>query len=162
MALTAYTTQAKVATQLSTTGVTLRTDHDATAITQAILDASAIVNRHCLGQYTAAALAASDEVEQLARDIAIYRLCVYRNNPAPKPIQDAYDEAMAELAALRRGSSTLYDAALRRGAFPALSNQRVRQSPFPRVVTVEGTSTDLPQTGYVPHNDTSDGFDYSI
>lgn len=162
MSLTAYTTAAKMQIQLSATGVSLRSDHDAGAVTQAILDASAIVNRYAQVRYTAAALAASDEIEQLARDIALYRLCIYRNNPAPKPVQDAYDEALKELDMIRRGVINLADAPLRAGNFPVLSNQKVRQDPFSRVVTVEGKSTSMPQTGYVAQNDRTDGFDYSI
>lgn len=165
MSVTPYTTAPAIQTRISSAGVSLRVDHDATATAQCISDASTEINGYCQLLYSVEALAASAWVELKARDIAVYFLCLLRNNPVPQVVQARYDKAIKDLERVQAGGVQIPDAAMRRAAVPTLSNQRVRLQPVPQVVTVTGLST-YPAgqpSGYVQHtDDRSDNTDYSI
>lgn len=142
MAVTPYTTQAKLEQTLSASGVSLRTDDDATnSITQVIADASVEVNGYCQIRYTVAALSASNWIEKKTRDIALFHIAARRANPVPQSIQVKYEKALADLEKVQQGTFPLPDVAERKEAVPVLSNQRVRQSRVPITVVETGRST---------------------
>jgi len=147
-----YTTSTKLQKRLSSTGVSLRLDDDATAVTQVIEEATIEVNGYCQLLYPISELAASDWVCLKCTDIAMWFLCARRNNPVPQVVQDRYDKALADLERVRAGSLQIPDAGMSKAAVPVLSNQRVRLWPFPHVVTERSQSTGTPE-GYTGNDD---------
>jgi phage gp36-like protein len=160
--ITTYCTAADVRNRLSADGVALRTD-DASpaALTDALESAAVEVNGYAEPFYEPAALALSNWVRFKARDIAVYLLCLRRNNPVPKSVQARYDKAIKDLEGVRAGWVVVPDAAQRRANTPVLSNMRVASYPVPHPVVVAGTSTGE-REGYVQNIDRMDILDYSI
>ena len=147
MAITSYITAADLQLELSSSGVTLRVDDDATATAQVIKDGSIECDGYALLKYSRAALAASDWYMLKVKHVAAYYLCTRRANPCPQSVAEKYEKAIKDLEGVRDGSIKIPDAAARKGGAPVLSNQRVADHPVPRVVTEPGRSTGTPE-GY--------------
>ena len=161
MAITQYCDWPTVQKRISAEAAELRLDDDPSAKDDVLDEASVEINGYLQLNYTVENLAASDWVKFRARDIAVYLLCLRRNHPPPRSVQARYDKAIKDLERCAAGLIRLPDVAEHKANVPVLSNQRVQMIPFPRVQTVQGTSTGNPQN-YSQHVDATDQFDYSI
>ena len=165
MSVSAYTTQAKIESRLSSSALTLRTDDGADAgeitalIDDAIADASVEVYGYLGTLYSDTSLAQSQWVSKKATDIAVVYVCQRRGNPVPKSLKVVYDKAIADLERAMAGAWIIPDAALRKANSPVLSNQGVVLRPQgPRVVTQKTASTGNPE-GYSQPRDPTDFVD---
>lgn len=161
-----YTTRLEVEKRLSVLGVDLRTDDwipSGTVIDAAIEDASVEIDGYLLYLFSAASLASSPWIKKKATDLALCYLCGRRGNPIPQSIKERCELAREQLEQVANGQMVIAELAFRDVAVPTLTNQRVRLRPVPQVVNVPGRST-LPERreGYTPHDDRSDGINYSI
>lgn len=127
-----YTSKEEVESLLSSDGVLLRLDDDQDAAnsagellrinTLAVNYATARVNLYLGNRYTSAQLATSWSVHDWATMIAARWVCRRRTNPVPESLQDAYDEAIAEMTAIRDRLMSLTDIQERQADQPVLSN----------------------------------------
>jgi len=160
-AITTYCTQADIQGRLSAEGVRLRLDDNPTDVTDVLENAAIDVNQGAQLRYGVARLAKSNWVRFKARDLAVFYICLRRNNPVTKSIQLLYEKAIDALEQVRMGQLAIPDIAEGKASAPVLSNQIVRPYPVPHPATVTGTSTGTPQ-GYTQHVDTGDIMNYSI
>lgn len=148
MAQLQYCTSGDLNLVLSANGVTLRSDDNASAVSDAIDEASAEIDFYCARRYDpASALATSLWVAKKCRVIAAAMLCTRRANPIPQGISFRYEKAIKDLENIQSGKLQIPLVAGRKTDAPVLSNQRAALSPLPRVVTEMGRSTGTPQ-GY--------------
>jgi len=159
---TTYCTQADIEALLSVTGVESRVDDDAGGslsatetgyITSAIQWATAKVNDFCLALYTAADLATSWVINEVAIVLAAKWLSIRRGNPSPGSIADACKEAMERLEKIRNGGHPLADIGQRNAAWPAWSNVRVDPLNIVKKVRVERPISEPSATPYPQHRD---------
>jgi phage gp36-like protein len=156
MAVTPYCTLDDLSDRLSAEGVNLRLDDVPPTASGNVLRRTANkINQFLLRQYTAANLATSDIVNELAISIGVYYLCTRRGNPAPESVIAAYEEALDDLASIRRGQTDIGDIARRRQSAPVMDNVRIRLRPNPHAVvsTSRSTTTGGTPSGYTQHND---------
>jgi len=128
MADLAYTDADAVAARIGQLGLDLRTDDDSqpTLVEAAIDYGSARVDFYCGGgtRYAPAELAASRWVQAVATLAAVMWLCRHRLNEVPASILEEWEEFLAELQAIQKGTAEVPGAARsRRGA--TVTNQRV-------------------------------------
>lgn len=162
MPITQYCAQADIQNRLSTTGVNLRVDDTPpTTLGDVLNNAASIIDEHCRLSYDPATMVTSEWVKQRATDVAAYLLCTRRGNPAPGSIEALYTRTMARLEQVRLGVVQIPDIPARKNMAPVLSNQRVKLTPFPHVVTERNRSTGTP-AGYDQHTDPQEWYDYSI
>ncbi len=161
MPITTYCTQADVQARLSAVGVQLRLDDNPADITNILESAAMDVNERAQLAYGVDRLATSDWVKFKARDLAVFHLCIRRNNPISKAVQFIYDSAIESLEKVLKGTLQIPDVAAPKEHAPVLSNMTVRPYPVPHPVAVPGTSTGRP-SGYVQHVDEADRLDYGI
>lgn len=151
MPISNYTTAERLEKRISADGFDLRLDDDPTAIDEVIMEASVEVFSYLGNRYANADLAASEVVQLWATDIAMYFLCTRRNNPASGAAQFRYDQAIEKLKAVEMGQLKIPLLPGIKGAAPVLSNQRVTNWPWPRIVT-RNPSTGDPE-GYTQIRD---------
>lgn len=164
-AYTAYCTSAEVQLILSSTGVTLRVDDDATATADCIEEASADIIGACTPRYTEAGLSASRWVNRRARWLSAYYLCIRRNNPAAKSLKSRYDDVQEELRQIREDGRMVPNASESKESVPVVSGQRVSMGPIPNRVTTEPSrSTGTPEnySRVEPIVDPGEYFDWGI
>lgn len=150
---------------LSSTGVSLRVDDDATATADCIEEASSDIIGACFPRYTEAGLSASRWITRRAIWLSAYYLCIRRNNPCPKSLQKRYDEIQDELTAIRDDGRAVPNASEAKENVPVVSGQRVSMAPIPNRITTEPSrSTGTPEdyTRVEPLVDPGDYFDYGI
>lgn len=160
MAITTYCTWADVTARIGAEGAEFRTDDDPATQTDILENAALEVNQYLQARYDPTALATSGIVRFLARDIAVYLLCLRRNMPAPASVEDRYKAALERLAQIESGLARVPDIYETKAAVPVLSNQRVKMWPFPMVKTVVQKSTGQ-QENYPAQNDNNDLTDYT-
>lgn len=147
-----YTTAAAIQQKISADGYTLRLDDSGADIQDVIDEADAEIALHCELNYSVAELESSDWIAKKARAIALFHLCERRGNSVPKPVQRAYDVAIADLERVRLGRLQIPDAAPTKSMVPVVSNVRPYLRPHPRSVVEKGRSTGTPE-GYVQKKD---------
>ena len=148
MAQLQYCTSTDVQLVLSAEGVTLRSDDNAAAVSDAIDEASTEIDFYCARRYDpASALANNLWVAKKCRVIAAAMLCTRRANPLPQGIVFRYEKTIKDLEGVQSGRVQIPLVAGRKTDVPVLSNQRAALSPLPRVITEMGRSTGTPQ-GY--------------
>lgn len=157
----AFTTSARLQTRLSSAGVALRVDDDASAASDAINDATVEILGYTQILYDPALLAQSAWIELKARDLAVFYLCGRRNLPITKTVEKLYEKAIKDLEMVQSGAWILPDVPQRKAIVPVLTNQRTASYPVNRVVNVTGKSTGTPEN-YIDHPDRTDLLDYSI
>ena len=157
-----YTSSAAVQTRMGAVGVSLRTNDDASRITQAIADASTEIDGYALLAYPAAALAASSWVEKQARDLSVFYLCAGRLNPIPQSVQTIYENCIKNLEKVRGGSFVIPDAAQSKCNVPVMSNVRIRMTPVPHTDVEMGRSTGTPDDYLQFVDPVEQYFDYTL
>ncbi len=164
-AYTAYCTSAEVQLILSSTGVSLRVDDDATATADCIEEASADIIGACVPRYSEVGLSASRWINRRARWLAAYYLCIRRANPATKSIAKRYEDITEELREIREDGRPVPGVAESKAGVPVVSGQRVSMAPIPnRIVSEPARSTGTPEdyTRPQPIFDPAEYFDYGI
>lgn len=147
--------------RLSAAGVIDRSDDTPPHhLGEVIARASLKVDQHCLLLYEAGRLAQSEQIKQVAADIAAHLLCRRRGNPSV--FREEYDEAMLYLRRVQLGVLQVHDIAARREVVPSVSNLRVRLDPFPRVVVERKRSAGPPVEDYRQNYDALEFFDYGM
>lgn len=132
---TVYTTASAILTRVSQLGVDLRTDESPPPpddpIVEAITEASADIDFHCLLQYPAAQLATSRWIAARAIDCAVYHLCCRRFETPPASVTKRYETAIEQLELVRTGQAKVPGIARSRGAAPTLSQPRIDLRRYP-------------------------------
>lgn len=155
--LPAGCTRERVEKRIGQMAVDLRIDDDLDSLTDAFEDAWVEVLGYCSQLYSDDALGSSDWILMRWTDIAIFYLCERRLNPGPGAAKRRFDKAIADLEKVQTGAMTIFDAAQRKECAPVLSNQSVRLSPYPHVVTARQQSTGNPET----YDTNDDPLDYN-
>lgn len=167
MAQYAYTTSARIQTRISTLGLTLRTD-DTTTPLGATLTADMIdragddCEAYVWSNYSLLSLSTNSWFAQRVTDYAVFYICERRLNVAPDPALRAFERAETLLERVHTGQLAIPNAARNKGAAPALSNLRVTQRPFNRVVVERlrsKTTAAKTADGYTPNYDLTEWFD---
>lgn len=161
MSITALCSSSDVQKILSSVGLSLRIDDDATATTWAIEEASVDVYGFAALQYEEADLVASNWITRIAARLAAWYVCIRRGNPVPKSIDRIKESAWEQLEQVETGKKKIPDAPMRKELAPVLSNLRVKMRPFPRTQVEVNRSTGTAE-GYVRFVDQTDTLDYSI
>ena len=137
---TSYCAEGDVSARLSAWGVELRVDDNTTAIFDCIANASSDIDMRLLPVYDAAAIAASRWVHFACRAIAVYYVCLRRNNPIPPSVQNEYEKTIQELNDMASGTLTLPGAAKATSGI-AVSNVRFDNTRYPAMRVERPRST---------------------
>ncbi len=86
------------------------------------------VKLYCNKRYDDAQIALCGSARDWATDIAVRWICRRRNQPVPKSVQAAYEEALDELREVHGGRLALEDVGTRGADWPTISNITVRPS----------------------------------
>lgn len=159
MSVTTYCAWSDVTNRIGTEGAEFRTDDDPATQTDVLESAALEVNQYLQSRYEPTALATSNIVKFITRDIAVYLLCLRRNLPPPASVEERYKAALERLAKIESGAARVPDIYESKASVPVLSNQRVQMWPFPMVKTVVQKSTGQ-QENYPAQNDNTDANDY--
>ena len=147
---TAFTTAELITARVGALGVDLRTDDDPASLDDVIDAASARIDFYCAA-YSAASLASSRWVLEMATIIAVYYLCMRRLNEVPKAVDELYSQALLELTKVQEGKASVPGAVHARRPV-ALIQQRVVLDRYPGVRVERPRSTGT-AAGYVRRTD---------
>ena len=136
---------------------------DKTAVEEAMcLRATDDVYFYLGSHYNESDLAASRWVKNRTVDLALYYLDTRRGDPANEAIKADFERSLEILEKINAGKLRIAELPKRKplGGVPAISNQRVRLDPHPRVVTERKRSTGKPED-YTKHDDKTEWLDPS-
>lgn len=162
-----YTTAVRIQSRISANGYNLRLDdvttpNNVTLINDVMDWAADDCEVYVWNKYTLSLLSTNSWFIQQVTNVAVAYLCMRRMNSVPQSPYEAYERSIALLERVNTGNLKITGVPQSKGTAPAISNLRVSQRPFNRVVVeVVASKTAGAKTmdGFQPNRDDTEWFD---